>query len=55
MPQQEPPFRWRETLLEVQRYFQNVHKHTDLLKGRRYDAITSVGIPLALAALPYRD
>nr|AGT17246.1 hypothetical protein SHCRBa_028_K15_R_30 [Saccharum hybrid cultivar R570] len=33
----------------VQRYFQNVHKHT-YLKGR-YDAITSVGIPLALAAL----
>ncbi|TVU10170.1 hypothetical protein EJB05_43681, partial [Eragrostis curvula] len=39
MPEQEPPFRWSEKLLEV-------HTH---LKGR-YDAITSVGIPLALAA-----
>ncbi|GJN17182.1 hypothetical protein PR202_gb04232 [Eleusine coracana subsp. coracana] len=48
MPQQEPPFRPREKLLEMQRYFQNVHKHT-YLKGR-YDAVTSVGIPLALAA-----
>ncbi|KAL6853683.1 hypothetical protein ACP4OV_019712 [Aristida adscensionis] len=48
MPQLEPPFRPREKLLELQRYFQNVQKHT-YLKGR-YDAVTSVGIPLALAA-----
>uniref|UniRef100_K3XQL4 COX VIIa-like protein n=3 Tax=Setaria TaxID=4554 RepID=K3XQL4_SETIT len=48
MPELEPPFRPREKLLELQRYFQNVHKHT-YLKGR-YDAVTSVGIPLALAA-----
>lgn len=38
----------RERILEKQRFFQNVQKHT-FLKGR-YDAITSVGIPLALAA-----
>jgi len=48
MPELEPPFRPREKLLELQRHFQNVHKHT-YLKGR-YDAVTSVGIPLALAA-----
>jgi hypothetical protein len=48
MAEVEPPFRPREKLLEVQRYFQNVHKHT-YLKGR-YNAIMSVGIPLALAA-----
>ncbi|XP_062225910.1 uncharacterized protein LOC133924406 [Phragmites australis] len=48
MPELEPPFRPREKLLEVQRYFQSVHKHTYL--KARYDAITSVGIPLALAA-----
>lgn len=47
MPELEPPFRPREKLLQLQRYFQNVHKHT-YLKGR-YDAVTSVGIPLALA------
>jgi hypothetical protein len=43
----EPPFRPREKILEKQRYFQSVHKPT-YLKGR-YDAITSVAIPLALA------
>ncbi|KAL6841353.1 hypothetical protein ACP4OV_028871 [Aristida adscensionis] len=43
----EPPFRPRERILEKQRYFQSVHKPT-YLKGR-YDAITSVAIPLALA------
>ncbi|KAF0923929.1 hypothetical protein E2562_007767 [Oryza meyeriana var. granulata] len=44
----EPPFGPREKLVEKQRYFQSVHKPT-YLKGR-YDAITSVAIPLALAA-----
>ncbi|XP_040995292.1 uncharacterized protein LOC121241548 [Juglans microcarpa x Juglans regia] len=44
----EPPFRPREKLLEKQKYFQNIHKHT-YLKGR-YDKITSVAIPGALAA-----
>ncbi|CAO1942249.1 unnamed protein product, partial [Urochloa humidicola] len=48
MPELEPPFRPREKLLELQKYFQNIQKHT-YLKGR-YDAVTSVGIPLALAA-----
>ncbi|KAG7947614.1 hypothetical protein I3843_14G103600 [Carya illinoinensis] len=43
----EPPFRPREKLLEKQRYFQNVHKHT-YLKGP-FDKITSVTIPAALA------
>jgi len=43
----EPPFRPREKIVEKQRYFQSVHKPT-YLKGR-YDAITSVAIPLALA------
>ncbi|XP_028756846.1 uncharacterized protein LOC114716077 isoform X1 [Neltuma alba] len=43
----EPPFRPREQLLEKQRYFQTMHKHT-YLKGP-YDKITSVAIPLALA------
>jgi hypothetical protein len=43
----EPPFRPREKILEKQRYFQSVHKPT-YLKGR-YDVITSVAIPLALA------
>lgn len=43
----EPPFRPREKILEKQRYFQSVHKPT-YLKGR-YDLITSVAIPLALA------
>jgi len=44
----EPPFRPREKLIEKQKYFQSVHKHT-YLKGP-YDKITSVAIPLALAA-----
>lgn len=44
----EPPFRPREKLIEKQKYFQNIHKHT-YLKGP-YDKITSVAIPLALAA-----
>ncbi|KAH7561003.1 hypothetical protein JRO89_XS10G0156800 [Xanthoceras sorbifolium] len=43
----EQPFRPREKLLEKQKYFQNIHKHT-YLKGR-FDMITSVAIPLALA------
>jgi len=44
----EPPFRPREKIIEKQKYFQSVHKHT-YLKGP-YDKITSVAIPLALAA-----
>ncbi|KAJ1401779.1 Cytochrome c oxidase subunit VII [Sesbania bispinosa] len=44
----EPPFRPREELLERQKYFQNIRKHT-YLKGP-FDKITSVAIPLALAA-----
>ncbi|XP_065869382.1 uncharacterized protein [Euphorbia lathyris] len=47
MPVAEPPFRPREKLLEKQKYFQNIHKHT-YLKGR-YDKLTSVAIPLTLA------
>ncbi|OAY38172.1 uncharacterized protein LOC110627010 [Manihot esculenta] len=44
----EPPFRPREKLIEKQKYFQSVHKYT-YLKGP-YDKITSVAIPIALAA-----
>ncbi|KAG4384632.1 hypothetical protein JHK82_037870 [Glycine max] len=44
----EPPFRPREKLIQKQKYFHNIHKHT-YLKGP-YDKITSVAIPLALAA-----
>ncbi|KAL3518499.1 hypothetical protein ACH5RR_021088 [Cinchona calisaya] len=44
----EAPFRPREKLMEKQKYFQNIHKHT-YLKGP-LDKITSVAIPLALAA-----
>ncbi|KAK6926640.1 Cytochrome c oxidase subunit VII, partial [Dillenia turbinata] len=44
----EPPFVPRERITEKQKYFQSVHKHT-YLKGR-YDKITSVAIPAALAA-----
>ncbi|XWS71499.1 hypothetical protein CRYUN_Cryun03dG0143000 [Craigia yunnanensis] len=44
----EPPFRPREKLLSKQKYFQSIHKHT-YLKGP-YDKITSVAIPVALAA-----
>ncbi|KAK4773626.1 hypothetical protein SAY87_028645 [Trapa incisa] len=43
----ETPFRPREKLVEKQKYFQNIHKHT-YLKGP-FDKITSVAIPLALA------
>ncbi|XP_077243054.1 uncharacterized protein LOC143883594 [Tasmannia lanceolata] len=43
----EPPFVPRERILKQQQYFQNIHKHT-YLKGR-YDKITSVAIPVALA------
>jgi hypothetical protein len=44
----EAPFRPREKLIEKQKYFQNLRKHTHL-KGP-YDKITSVAIPLALTA-----
>ncbi|KAK1265066.1 hypothetical protein QJS04_geneDACA011344 [Acorus gramineus] len=44
----EVPFRPREKLLDKQRFFQNVHKHT-YLKGPM-DKITSVAIPLGLVA-----
>ncbi|KAL5064374.1 hypothetical protein RYX36_026111 [Vicia faba] len=44
----EAPFRQREKLIEKQKYFQNMRKHTHL-KGP-YDKITSVAIPLAFAA-----
>ncbi|XP_064970944.1 uncharacterized protein LOC135615844 [Musa acuminata AAA Group] len=43
----ELPFMPRERLLKHQQYFQHVHRHT-YLKGR-FDKITSVAIPLALA------
>ncbi|XP_073269636.1 uncharacterized protein [Primulina huaijiensis] len=43
----ETPFRPREKLIEKQKYFQSIHKHT-YLKGP-VDKITSVAIPLALA------
>ncbi|GAB2221294.1 hypothetical protein Droror1_Dr00012469 [Drosera rotundifolia] len=44
----EAPFVPREKLIEKQKYFQSIQKHT-YLKGR-YDKITSVAIPVALAA-----
>ncbi|ESQ55275.1 hypothetical protein EUTSA_v10026571mg [Eutrema salsugineum] len=44
----ETPFRPREKLLEKQRLFQSIHRHT-YLKGPM-DKITSVAIPIALAA-----
>ncbi|KAF7805688.1 uncharacterized protein G2W53_037849 [Senna tora] len=44
----EQPFRPREKLFEKQKYYQSVHRYTHL-KGP-YDKITSVAIPLALAA-----
>ena len=47
MSELEAPFFPREKLIEKQKYFQSIHKHT-YLKGR-YDKITSVAIPLALA------
>ncbi|KAM7522494.1 hypothetical protein LguiA_012396 [Lonicera macranthoides] len=43
----ETPFRPREKLVEKQKLFQSIHKHT-YLKGP-FDKITSVAIPLALA------
>ena len=47
-PEPEPPFRPREKIVEKQRLFQSVRKPT-YLEGR-YDVVTSVAIPLALAA-----
>nr|ACG30808.1 COX VIIa-like protein [Zea mays] len=44
----EAPFLPRERLFKLQHHFQDMTKHT-YLKGR-YDVITSVAIPLALAA-----
>lgn len=44
----EPPFRPREKLIEKQKYYQNIQKHT-YLKGP-LDKVTSVAIPIALAA-----
>ncbi|XP_019086771.1 PREDICTED: uncharacterized protein LOC109127047 [Camelina sativa] len=44
----ESPFRPREKLLEKQRLFQSLQRHT-YLKGP-IDKITSVALPLALAA-----
>jgi hypothetical protein len=44
----EAPFLPRERLFKQQQFFQNLTKHT-YLKGR-YDVVTSVAIPLALAA-----
>uniref|UniRef100_A0A9I9DPB8 Uncharacterized protein n=1 Tax=Cucumis melo TaxID=3656 RepID=A0A9I9DPB8_CUCME len=44
----EQPFRPREKLIERQKYFQSIHKHT-YLKGP-LDKVTSVAIPIALAA-----
>ncbi|KQK14921.1 hypothetical protein BRADI_1g19530v3 [Brachypodium distachyon] len=43
----EQPFFPREKLVKQQQYFQKLGQHTHL-KGR-YDVITSVAIPLALA------
>lgn len=43
----EAPFRPREQLIEKQRLFQSIHKHTHL-KGPM-DKLTSVAIPVALA------
>ncbi|XP_055832429.1 uncharacterized protein LOC129901311 [Solanum dulcamara] len=45
---EEAPFYPREKLVEKQKFYQSIHKHT-YLKGR-YDKITSVAIPAALAA-----
>lgn len=44
----EQPFRPREKLIEKQKYFQSIHKHT-YLKGPM-DKVTSVAIPIAFAA-----
>ncbi|KAJ3680772.1 hypothetical protein LUZ60_015261 [Juncus effusus] len=48
MSSSEAPFTPREKIYAKQKYFQTVSKHT-YLKGR-YDRVTSVAIPLALAA-----
>ena len=48
MAEVEQPFRPREKLVEKQKIFQSIHKHT-YLKGPM-DKITSVAIPIALAA-----
>lgn len=48
MTEVEQPFRPREKLIEKQKYFQSIHKHT-YLKGPM-DKVTSVAIPIALAA-----
>uniref|UniRef100_A0A803MID2 RNase H type-1 domain-containing protein n=1 Tax=Chenopodium quinoa TaxID=63459 RepID=A0A803MID2_CHEQI len=48
MAEQEAPFFPREKILERQKYFQSVQKHT-YLKGP-LDKVTSVAIPIALAA-----
>ncbi|XP_010688596.1 uncharacterized protein LOC104902506 isoform X1 [Beta vulgaris subsp. vulgaris] len=47
MAEREAPFFPREKLIERQKYFQQIHKHT-YLKGP-LDKVTSVAIPLALA------
>ncbi|KAH6814713.1 cytochrome-c oxidase/ electron carrier [Perilla frutescens var. frutescens] len=47
MVESETPFRPREKLIEKQKFFQSIHKHT-YLKGPM-DKLTSVAIPLALA------
>ncbi|KAJ6753370.1 hypothetical protein OIU79_026241 [Salix purpurea] len=41
----ETPFRPREKLIDHQKYFQSIHKHT-YLKGP-LDKVTSVAIPIA--------
>ena len=48
MAEQEAPFVPREKILERQKYFQSIQKHT-YLKGP-LDKVTSVAIPIALAA-----
>lgn len=47
MTLEEAPFYPREKLVQKQQYFQKLSKHIHL-KGR-YDVVTSVAIPLALA------
>ncbi|CAL5200661.1 unnamed protein product [Lathyrus oleraceus] len=47
MSEAEPPFRPRVKIVEKQKYFQNIPKHT-YLKGP-FDKVTSVAIPIALA------
>ncbi|KAI3831121.1 hypothetical protein MKX03_017225 [Papaver bracteatum] len=45
----EPPFMPRERIIEKQKYFQIIKNKPTYLKGP-YDKITSVAIPVALAA-----